>query len=530
MARCLWVCARSCSVLLDEAGDYRARVPARLTLDGRELCATDRSVFTLYPLEPDTDHVLEIRRDNGEAETVCFRTEKETGALDVRRFGAKGDGEADDTAALQAAIMCCPLGGRVLIEAGDYRTGPLFLKSHITLELAEGASLKLLTDRSRFPILPGSREGDDGRGETLLGAWEGEPEDSFASALTGIGVEDVRLIGAGVVDGCAQLGDWWVDPKVRRGAWRGRLLYLRNCRNVTVQGLTFRNSPSWNLHPCFSEDLRFIDISVEAPADSPNTDGFDPDSCREVRVYGARFSVGDDCIAVKSGKLYMGMKYFRPCEDVEIAWCAMLDGHGGVTVGSEMSGGVRNVLVHNCWMRGNDRGLRIKTRRGRGKYGVIDDIRFRDVRMEGVKVPLVINCMYFCDPDGHAEWVQSRRPRPVDDTTPSVGRITYERVTAVDCQACAAYLLGLPEKPIERVALRDCDFSFASDGAAMRPAMADGVEECRARGVIARNVEALSLENVRMAGLEGAPVDAEAVGEVTVLNNTPFRLKSGRKP
>lgn len=506
--RCLFVSARSCAALLDEAGDYFATSPVSLALNGRELGRESRSVASLFGLTPDTDYRLEARWDDGHAEELCFRTEAERCTLNVRRFGARGDGLTDDTPAVQAAILCCPEGGRVLLDAGEYRVGPLFLKSHVTVELAKGATLRLQTDRARFPILPGAIPDTAGEGETLLGAWEGNPLDSFASALTGVGVEDVRLIGEGVVDGCAQLGDWWVDPKLRRGAWRGRLLYLRDCRNVTVQGLTFRNSPSWNLHPCFSEELRFIDISVEAPADSPNTDGFDPDSCRNVRVYGARFSVGDDCVAIKSGKFYMGMKYRRPSEDIEIAWCAMLDGHGGVTVGSEMSGGVRDVLVHNCWMRGNDRGLRIKTRRGRGKYGVIDDIRFRDVRMEGVKVPLVINCMYFCDPDGHAEWVQSRAPRPVDDTTPEVGEITFERVTAVDCQACTAYVLGLPEKPVRRVALRDCDFSFASGGAPMRPAMADGVEPCLRRGILARNVDALRVERVRMRGVEGERLEA----------------------
>lgn len=510
--RLLFASARSCAVLADPEGDYFARAPYEVRLDGRMVQKTDRSLFSLYGLMPDTAYRLEARRGAERLGEITFTTEKEAVHIDPRRFGAAGDGVADDTAALQAAILCCPEGGRVALEPGDYRTGPLFLKSHITLEIKKGAALRLLTDRSRFPILPGAIPA--GEGELLLGTWEGNPLDSFAAALTGIGVEDVRLIGEGVVDGCAQLGDWWQEPKLRRGAYRGNLLFLRNCRDVTVQGLTFKNSPAWNLHPCDCEDVRFIDINIEAPSDSPNTDGFDPEGCRGVRLYGARISVGDDCVAIKSGKVYMGMKYRNPCEDVEIAWCAMLDGHGGVTVGSELSGGVRHVRVHHCLMRGNDRGLRIKTRRGRGKHAVVEDIRFEDVRMEGVKAPLVVNALYYCDPDGHSPWVQSRQPQPVDDTTPTVLDIAFTRVKATDCQACAAYALGLPERPIARLALSDCDFEFAPDAKPMVPAMAEGVEPCRKRGVIARNVDRLALHNVRMTGVEGPRTEAEGVGEI----------------
>ena len=181
----------------------------------------------------------------------------------------------------------------------------------------------------------------------------------------------------------------------------------------------------------------------------------------------------------------------------------MKDGHGGVTVGSEMAGGVRDVRVHHCRMVGNDRGLRIKTRRGRGKDAVIDQIRFEDVKMIGVKAPLVVNAMYYCDPDGRTSYVQSREKQPVTDGTPTVGAIVYERVEATDCQACAAYILGLPERPVEEIALRDCSFTFASEPKPMVPAMADGVESCAAQGIIASYVHRLTLENVRMRGLKG---------------------------
>ena len=515
--KCLFVSSRSCTILQDEGGDYYARKPLLLLMNGDTSllgCEENRSVFSLFDLCPDTEYHLKALFSDGTEEEISFRTERETVSLDVRRFGAKGDGEKDDTAAIQAAILSCPPGGRVLIPAGDYKTGPLFLKSHITLEFKSGARLALKTDRAEFPILPGMTRTTDEEGEYLLGSWEGNPLDAFASAITGIGVEDVKIIGPGIIDGCAQEGDWWVNPKIKRGAYRPRLFYLKDCKDITVQGLTFRNSPAWNLHPTFSENLSFLNLRIEAPNNSPNTDGFDPESCKHVRMYGTAFSVGDDCIAIKAGKIYMGMKYHAPCEDIEIAWCCMLDGHGGVTVGSEMAGGVKNVWVHHCYMRDNDRGLRIKTRRGRGEYAVVDDIIFNHVRMEGVKAPLVVNAMYHCDPDGKTDYVQSREKQPVDDTTPTIGSIRFEHVNAAGCEACVGYILGLPERPVREILLKDCDFSFNPDGKPMVPAMARDIEVCQRRGLIARFVDSISLNNVHIEGIEGKELDFQDCGQI----------------
>ena len=507
----LFVSARSATLLLHPDGDYLMSAPASLFLNGLELGTERRSVISLFDLEPDTAYCLTARWPDGAEDSLSFHTERESCTLDVRRFGARGDGVSEDTASLQAAILSCPEGGRVLVPSGTYITGPLFLKSHLTLELQKGAVLALTTDQSRFPILPGltfptAEDGED----LLLGSQEGNPLDSFASALTGIGVEDIRIIGEGILDGRGGEAGWWAHPKEKKGAWRGHLLFLKDCRNVTVQGIGFRNSPCWNIHPLFSRDLSFLNITVEAPADSPNTDGFDPESCENVRLLGALFSVGDDCIAIKSGKIWQGQKYHIPTSHVEIAWCAMLDGHGGVTIGSENAGGVHHVLVHHCWMRGNDRGLRIKTRRGRGKQAVVDDIRFEDIRMEGVKMPLIVNSMYFCDPDGHAPWVQSREPQPVDEGTPTVGSIIFRRVRGTGCQACVGYILGLPERPVDSLTVKDCAFSFVENAPALVPAMADGVPEMHNRGIIAHFVQELNVENVTMDGIEGPMVVREA--------------------
>ena len=509
----LFCTSRSVTVLLDPEGTYEAGAPRTLLLNGRELGKEKRSVCSLFGLWPDTEYTLESRCGE-ETEKLVFRTKGETCSLDVRRFGAKGDGKSDDTAMLQAAILSCPEGGRVFLPRGDYLTGPLFLKSDMTLELKEGARLLLVTDRERFPILPGVTRTTDERGEVVLGLFEGNPLDCFAGALNGIGIRNTAVIGQGVVDGQADKGDWWIDHKKIRGAFRGNLLYLQRCENFAVQGITFENSPCWNLHPAFSSGLDFLNVRVKAPYHSPNTDGFDPESCRNVRLLGAEFSVGDDCIAIKSGKIYLGSRYHVPCENIEIAWCAMLDGHGGVTLGSEMAGGIRNVQVHHCYMRGNDRGLRVKTRRGRGRYGVVDDICFRDVIMDGVKVPLVINSFYRCDPDGETQWVQSREKQPVDDTTPTIGRIAFERVRAGGCKACAAYVLGLPERPVEHLTMKDCTFTFSGEDEPMQPAMAEGIEAVSRRGLILSAVSLAEIDGVTLEGIRGEAIEATACGNV----------------
>ena len=507
----LCVTSRSCSVLLDPEGLYEAREKRVLFLNGEPLGEEYRSVSSLFDLEPDTDYVLESVTDDGIKETLLFRTDKEKCSLNVKDFGAKGDGKTEDTAMLQAAILSCPDGGRVLVPAGKYVTGPLFLKSRMTLEIADGATLMLLTERERFPVLPGYVPADNQYGEILLGLFEGCATDGFTGALNGIDVTDTAVIGEGVIDGRAQEGDWWINPKEIRTASRGNLLYTQRCKGMLIQGLTFMNSPSWNLHPAYSEDLDFIDVRVKAPWDSPNTDGFDPESCRNVRLLGTEISVGDDCIAIKSGKIDLGRKYKRPCENLEIGWCALLDGHGGVTVGSEMAGGVKHVQAHHCYLKGNDRALRIKTRRDRGKDGVVDDIVFRDMRMEDVKMPLVVNSFYFCDKDGKTDRVQSREKAPVDESTPEIGSVRFERVKADGCKACAAYAMGLPEQPMAHLELRDCSFRFDPEAKPMVPAMALGVEECCRRGVIARFLEKLTLHNVLMEGIEGAELETQEV-------------------
>lgn len=507
--------ARSVTVALHDGGTYETREPYRLFLNDKEQRETGTVVTSLYDLEPDTAYTLVAKNGKGEAVgQLSFRTEEESVTINVKDLGAAGDGVSDDTGFIQAAVMACPPMGRVLVPAGSYRITSIFLKSGIRLEIAKGAELLAETDRNRFARFPGALTSTDGKEEYHLGTWEGEPLPMFAGILCGIRVTDVKLYGEGAVNGCASKENWWNNPKVMVGAYRPRMLFLNHCEKVQVQGLTFHDSPAWVVHPFFSNDLVFAGLEIRNPKQSPNTDGIDPESCRGVEIAGVHFSLGDDCIAVKSGKIYMGKKYKTPSEDVHISHCLMENGHGAVTVGSEIGAGVRGMMVEKCRFSHTDRGLRIKTRRGRGKDSVLDGITFRDIEMDQVMTPFTANAFYFCDPDGRTEYVQSRETYPVDERTPQMKHFVFENIHAVNCHVAAAYFEGLPEKKIERMEMRNCFISFAKETKTDVPIMSEGVEACTKRGLYVKNVETLVLENVVIEGAEGEPVTLVDVDRV----------------
>ncbi len=507
--------ARSATFKLADGGVYETLEPYSLYLNGEYAKDAATVVTSLYGLKPDTQYTLAVMDAGGSrAGVFSFCTEHEFVTLNVKAFGAKGDGVQDDTKYIQAAILSCPEDGRVLIPAGTYRITSLFLKSHIRIELEKGAALSALTDRNEFPRFPALIESYDETGEYYLGTWEGNPLPMFAAIITGIGVEDVAIYGEGRIDGNASAENWWKNPKVMDIAFRPRMFFINKCENIMLQGLTFANSPSWTLHPFFSSNLGFYNLNIENPGVSPNTDGLDPESCRNVDIAGVRFSLGDDCIAVKSGKIYMGRKHKTPSENIHIFQCLMRDGHGAVTIGSEMAGGVKNLLVEECRFVNTDRGLRVKTRRGRGEDAVLDEIAFCKIDMDQVMTPFVVNCFYYCDPDGKTEYVQTREALPVDSRTPRVKRLRFEDIDAKNCHVAAAYFEGLPECKIEEISMKNVRVSFAEDARSGVPAMSDGVESCSKRGIYAANVERLILENVEVEGAEGDPIVAEAVGEI----------------
>lgn len=506
--------ARSAVIEIEDGGRYFTTRPYIILVNGEEYGTTEKTVTSLFGLKPETDYMVEVLADGEKKGRVSFRTDYEFVTLDVTRFGAKGDGKQDDTHFIQAAIMACPESGRILFPAGTYKITSLFLKSHIRMELLKGAELKADTAREHFPIFPGMIQSYDETDEYNLGTWEGNPLPMFSGILCGVGVEDVVIYGEGVVNGNSSKETWWKDPKTMKLAFRPRLFFISGCKNITLQGIKFCNSPSWTLHPYFSSELKFIAITVENPSDSPNTDGLDPESCKNVDILGVRFSLGDDCIAVKSGKIYMGRKYKTPSENIHIRQCLMENGHGAVTLGSEMAGGVVNLTVEDCYFRHTDRGLRIKTRRGRGKDAILSNIVFRNLTLDHVMTPLVVNCFYFCDPDGKTEYVQSREAWPVDERTPEIRKMVFENMDCTNCHVAAAYFDGLPEQKIEEIVMKNISVSYAENPRYDVPAMSQGVEKSSKRGIFARNVKKLYMENVSVSGQDGEAIELEGVEEL----------------
>lgn len=507
--------ARCVTVEIDDGSIFEAETLRSVYVDG-ELYQETKSVITsIYGLKPDHEYWVTVSA-GGETAGVKVKTDYEFVTLNVRDFGAKGDGVQDDTSFIQAAILCCPADSRVLIPAGTYRITSLFLKDNLRLELSKGAVLSAFTDRAKFPILKGLIESYDEKEEYNLGTWEGNPLDMFSGIVTGIHVKNVILYGEGVIEGNANDDEdnWWHDAKVKRIAFRPRMIFLNHCEHVTVQGIRVQNSPSWNIHPYFSNHLRFLDLSVRNPKDSPNTDGLDPESCSDVEIAGVDFSLGDDCIAVKSGKIYMGSKHRIPSSDITIRQCCMRDGHGSVTIGSEMAGGVKNLVVKDCRFLHTDRGLRIKTRRGRGEAAVIDEILFEHIEMDHVMTPFVINSFYFCDPDGHSDYVQTKEAMPVDERTPHIRRLAFRNIRAKNCHVAAAYFYGLPEQKIEQVEMEHVRVTYAENPVEGVPAMMDGIHPVTRMGIYADNLHRLVLKDVAICGQDGEAFDIRNVGEL----------------
>jgi polygalacturonase len=329
----------------------------------------------------------------------------------ITRFGAAGDGTTDCTKAFQSAIAACHSagGGQVIVPSGAYLTGAVHLKSRVNLHVASGATIKFSRDTTRFLPLVFTR-------------WEGVELMNYSPFIYAFEQENIAITGAGTIDGQADCEHWWPwkgrtecgwkrgDPNQTKArniliamaekdtAVRDRVFgeghYLRpqfiqpyRCKNVLIEGVTLKNSPMWEINPvlCTNVTVRNVKISSHGP----NNDGCNPESSTDVLIKDCHFDTGDDCIAIKSGRNADGRRVNVPSSNIIIQGCEMKDGHGGVTIGSEMSGSVRNVFAEDCRMDSPnlDRALRIKTNSVRG--GTVENVYLRNIEVGQVSDAVV---------------------------------------------------------------------------------------------------------------------------------------------
>lgn len=438
------------------------------------------SAVILDDLVPNTAYVLRLA-----GQELVFATPDCAGLVDASDFGLSEDA-ANNADAINAGVAATPKGGTLRIPAGRYVTGPVLLKPNMTLHLSKGAVLFGSADRSsHYGQLPSH----DAHGR-MLGSWEGLPAAMYKSLITAIDCTGLSIAGLGTLDGGGAEGDWWTWPKeTREGARRPRTIYALRCDGLTLAGITVRNSPSWTVHPVLCDDAVFAGLTIWNPSDSPNTDGLDPEMCRYARLEGIYFSVGDDCIAVKSGKRSDtgNGDHLAPTSHLTIRNCRMERGHGAVVMGSEMSGSITDVSISDCEFVGTDRGLRIKTRRGRG--GEVARITCERSTMDKVDTALSANGYYYCDWDGRSDAVQNRMPAPVTDLTPHVHSITLRDCEIRNVRLAFAAVLGLSERPIEGVSIENVVVSFDPDAVAEAPLMADNIPELRHVGIWSKFAE-----------------------------------------
>ena len=375
--------------------------------------------------------------------------------FNITDYGAKGNGDTDCTEAFRKAIKACTEagGGSIIVPEGTFLTGAIHLKSNVNLHLKKGALISFFTDTEDFlPLVYTRFEGTE--------CW------NYSPLIYAFGQENIAITGRGTLDGNADITNWWrwkwlakedillLNGKSDQGIpvnerrfgkgykLRPVMVQPYNCKNILIEGVTFKNSPMWHINPVLSENITVRNVTVVGHG--PNNDGCNPECCKNVLIEGCRFDTGDDCIAIKSGRNDDGRRVNVASENIIIRECIMKDGHGGVVIGSEISGSARNIFAEDCLMDSPnlDRGLRIKTNSRRG--GVVENIFMRNVSMPQVReAALKINFHY-------QEGDKGKFP-------PTVRNIF---MTNVRCQKSKYpwHIRGYEHNKIQNVILKDCSF------------------------------------------------------------------------
>jgi DNA sulfur modification protein DndE len=415
--------------------------------------------------------------------------------FNITRYGSKADGITLNTAPIQQAIEACHKagGGTVLVPAGLWVTGPLMLKSNVNLHVAAGAVLQFSNNPDDYPLVKTS--------------WEGLDAIRAHSPVYAVDAENIAITGKGLLDGAGEAwrpvkknkltppewnqlvssggflnvakDTWYPTERALRGSLEKRpgviaegydlqkaeaikeflrpnMVSIVRCRRVLLEGVTFQNSPAWCLHPLLSQHLTLRGITVRNPWNAQNGDGVDIESCRYVLVENSSFDVGDDGICIKSGRDEEGRKRGVPTEDVIVRNCTVFHGHGGFVVGSEMSGGARNLFVYDCNFLGTDIGIRFKTTRGRG--GVVEKVYIRNVRMNNIGGAAILFDMYYMAKDPLTVFAGADAPsiafEPVTEATPQFRDVHIRNVVCKGAET-AIFVRGLPEMNITGIEMED---------------------------------------------------------------------------
>lgn len=421
--------------------------------------------------------------------------------FNIKDYGAVDGGTILCTDAISKAVEECEKngGGKIYIPAGKYLTGPIFLKSNMNLYLESGAVLVFSDNPEDYPV--------------VVSRWEGVKRDCYASCINAYNAENISITGRGVIDGNG--ANWWKIFRAKENKYpRPKLIAPYECNNVLIEGVKLQNSPSWTINTILCENVTVDKITINNPSDSPNTDGIDPESCNNVHISNCHIDVGDDCIAVKAGTEDTEIKV--PCTNITITNCTMVHGHGGVVLGSEMSGGIVNVTISNCVFEGTDRGIRLKSRRGRG--GCVEDVRVSNIVMNKVLCPFIANLYYFCGPKGDDKYVWDKNPYPITEETPAFRRLHFSNITAKNVSASAGYFYGLAEMYVEDIAMDNVYISMDDDAVPAKPAMLAGIEDMKQKGFFIANSKNFVFSNVTVSGADGPAFEIESSDNM-IFNN-----------
>ncbi|RYZ22051.1 MAG: glycoside hydrolase family 28 protein [Chitinophagaceae bacterium] len=427
---------------------------------------------------------------------VVQKTSFKKDSLSITKFGAKADGVTLNTKSINDAIeaMSKKGGGVVVIPEGLWLTGPVELKSNVNLHLKRNALLQFTSDFSQYKLVEGN--------------WEGLPQMRNQSPISATNATNIAITGFGIIDGAGEAWRMVKKDKLTESQWkklvasggvlsddkkswypseawmkanklknpgqispektpqfyaeikdflRPNLLVITKSNRILLEGVTFQNSPAWCLHPLMSENITIRNINVKNPWFAQNGDGLDLESCKNVIVENSVFDVGDDGICIKSGRDAEGRKRGMPTQDVIVRNCTVYAAHGGFVIGSEMSGGAKNIWVDDCTFIGTDIGLRFKTTRGRG--GVVENIYIKNIAMKNIPGEAILFDMYYAAQDPIALTGEKREPprvetKPVTEETPQFKNIYIKNVVVNGAQK-AIFVRGLPEMNVKNIVMED---------------------------------------------------------------------------